>query len=126
MAKQTVIGQTGTTVLSDELLQYQRSMARTVRYQYEKMETLQSGFIAWVCGPFHSALYGACGFGTTKRLAKVALQCNLANNKGYLGCMLFSDVDESDTVGLVCERLLDENETARPTTLSVLCGTAGQ
>jgi hypothetical protein len=32
--------------------------------------------------------------------------------------MLFSDVDESDTVGVVDMRLLDENEKARPVTVA--------
>lgn len=57
--------------------------------------------MAWVCGPFHSRTYGACGFGTAKRTAKAALQHNLADNYGYHGHLIFSDVDSADDVRLI-------------------------
>ncbi len=112
-----VIGQTGAVVLSDDSIAYNRSKARTVRYQYQKV---QLGWIAWVCGPFHSEVYGTQGFGSSKKFAKAALKMRLANDYRYLGGMLFSDVDESDTVGVVDMRLLDDNEKARPVTVAVV------
>jgi hypothetical protein len=113
--RRRVIGQTGSVVLSDDTIAYNRSKKRTVRYQYLKMKL---GWMAWVCGPFHSRTYGAAGFGTKKSSAKAALQANLADNYGYHGHMLFSDVDESDTVGRVDMRLLDDNAKARPITVA--------
>lgn len=120
---QKVIGQTGTTVLSDDTAQYKLSRKRTVRYQYAKMKC---GWIAWVCAPFHSAHYGACGYGTKKTSAKRALARNLANNYGYIGRFMFSVVDEADNVGQVNLRLLDANATARPITTNELVGSAGR
>jgi len=120
--KQKVIGQTGRVVLSDEAIQYKLSRKRTVRYQYTKMK---HGWMAWVCGPFHSRTYGACGFGTTKKRAKAALESNLANNYGYIGKLIFSDVDEADNVGRFNERLVADNASARPITAHDACGSAG-
>lgn len=119
---QKVIGQTGTTVLSDEKIFFKIAKKREVRYWYVKC---QHGYRAEVVGPFHSALYGTCGFGTKKSTAKVALQRNLANNRGYIGRMIISDVDEADNVGIVDERLLDANATARPITRHDACASAG-
>lgn len=115
-----VIGQTGSVVLSDDSIFRNRSAKRTVRYQYQKVKL---GWIAWVCGPFHSRTYGAQGYGSSKKWAKAALQRRLANDYRYLGNLMFSDVDESDTVGIVNPRLLDE-PTARPISKDVVrrCG----
>ena len=120
--KQKVIGQTGRVVLSDGTTQYKLSKKRTVRYRYMKYT---HGYRAEVVGPFHSRTYGACSFGTKKSSAKAALKRNLSNNYGYIGIMLFSDVDEADNVGRMDERLLDENATARPITSHECCGSAG-
>jgi len=120
--KQQVIGQTGRCVLSDDAIQHKLSRKRTVRYQYEKVK---HGWTAWVCGPFHSRTYGACSFGTTKQRAKAALETNLANNYGYLGHLMFSDVDEADIVGYIDERLLPDNAEARPITAHDAVGSAG-
>jgi hypothetical protein len=122
MAK-SVIGQTGKTVLSDNMIQFKASYKKTVRYRYQKMT---HGWLAQVIGPFHSRLYGACSFGTLKRWAKVALKNRLGKEYGYIGTMLFSDVDTSDTVGEVDSRLLDEGQLAHPITLGELIGQAGQ
>ena len=115
-----VIRQTGSVVLSDDSILRNRSVKRTVRYQYRKIKL---GWIAWVCGPFHSRTYGVQGFGSNKKWAKAALQSRLANDYRYLGHLMFSDVDESDTVGDVNPRLLDE-PTARSTDMNVIrrCG----
>ena len=107
-----VIGQTGRVVLSDSAINRKLSRKRTVRYQYSKLG--RKRWAAWVCGPFHSRTYGAHGFGATKMQSKVALQRHLANSYGYFGHLMFSDVDESDTVGEVDVRLLDNGATARP------------
>lgn len=123
MAKQVVIGQTGTTILSDEKIQYKLSKKRTVRYRYEKVPC---GYRAVVVGPFHSALYGACSFGTTKRAAKKALIGRLMTCYNYVGTMLFSDQDEWDTVCGVDYRLLDDNAMARPITVHELVASAGR
>lgn len=96
--KSAVIGQTGKAVLSDNLIQYKGSRKRTVRYQYEQVGPI---WLAWVCGPFHSRTYGACGFGINKPRAKAALQRNLAINYRYFGRLMFSVLDASDTVGIV-------------------------
>lgn len=106
-----VIGQTGGVVLSDDAVKYKKSKKRTVRYRYVKMRV---GYRAEVVGPFHSALYGACGFGALKTSAKAALERNLANNHSYIGRLLFSDVDTADTVGDIDTRLLDDNAMAVP------------
>ncbi len=123
MAKQMVIGQTGSTVLSDEKIQYKLSKKRTVRYRYEKC---RDGYRAVVVGPFHSALYGACSFGTSKTSAKKALQNRLATCYNYVGTMLFSDQDEWDTVCGFNPRLLDDNAVARPITTHELVASAGR
>jgi hypothetical protein len=95
-----VIGQTGRSriLLSDDAVNRKVTQKRTVRYQYQKV---QSGWIAWVCGPFHSRTYGVCGFGTMKRTAKATLQRNLADNYGYLGRLIFSDIDSANDVRLI-------------------------
>ena len=130
--KSAVIGQTGKVVLSDDALQYKVSQRRTVRYQYLKVK---HGFIAWVCGPFHSRTYGACSFGTTKTASKASLQRRLSNDYRYNGCLMFSDVDDADVTGLSVaeiwhranniERETLKNESPRPITRSDACGSAG-
>lgn len=116
MARNTVIGQTGSVVLSDETIHRKLSRKRTVRYQYTRVK---HGWTTWVSGPFHSRTYGACGFGTDKRRSKAALQRRLANSYRYLGHMLFSDVDEADKVGIVDDRLLDVGVVNRAITEGV-------
>jgi len=101
-----VIGQTGKAVLSDAAIQRKVSQNRTVRYQYLKVK---HGFIAWVCGPFHSRTYGVCSFGRSHPAAKASLQRRLCDDYGYHGHLLFSDVDESDTVGIIDPRLVNHN-----------------
>jgi hypothetical protein len=130
--KQKVIGQTGRVVLSDEAIQYKLAKKRTVRYQYAKVK---HGWNTWVCGPFHSRTYGACGYGTTKKRAKAALKRNLGNNYNYIGQMLFSDVDEADIIGLSpaelwhrannIEREALKNAGARPISVYEAIGSAG-
>lgn len=117
--KTSVIGQTGRTVLSDEKIQYMVDRKRTVRYQYTKVKR---GWIAWVCGPFHSRTYGAIGYGTSRSRAKVALRWNLANSYGYIGHMLFSDVDEADNVGRV---YADDDRPSSPISICTAVGSAG-
>jgi len=130
--KQKFMGQTGRVVLSEEAIQYKLSKKRTVRYWYVKCA---HGYRAEVVGPFHSRTYGACSFGTTKKRAKVALERNLGNNYGYIGKLMFSDVDEADTIGLSPaevwhranndEREALKNADARPITAHDACGSAG-
>lgn len=120
---QKVIGQTGTTVLSDEGIQYKLSQKRTVRYRYIRC---LYGYRAVVVGPFHSALYGACSFGTKKTSAKKALKHRLETSYNYVGLLMFSDVDEWDTVAKPDLRLLDDNASARPITTNELVGSAGR
>ncbi len=120
--RNAVIGQTGKIVLSDDTIKYKSMINRTVRYQYTKVGL---EWCAWVCGPFHSRTYGACGFGLKKASAKKALQRGLANRFGYIGRVLFSTVDEADNVGNINPRLLDENALAKPLTFSDACGSAG-
>lgn len=109
--RKTVIGQTGSRVLSDDSIKRKLDRKKTVRYQYAVME--RKFIMIWICGPFHSQTYGACGFGTTRSRAKAALQRNLANNYRYFGHLLFSDVDSADNVGEVNERLLDGDTVQR-------------
>lgn len=114
-----VIGQTGTTVLSDEKIQYKLAQKRTVRYRYKKYK---NGYRAEVIGPFHSKVYGACSYGTKKTSAKKALERRLANSYGYIGHLLFSDHDESDNVGRV---YADDDRPASPISTCVAIGSAG-
>ena len=53
MTMHRVIGQTGTTVLSDDKIQYKLAQKRTVRYWYKKCK---NGYWAVVIGQFHSAV----------------------------------------------------------------------
>jgi len=87
---------------------------------------LKHGWMAWVTGPFHSKCYGANGFGVTKSSAKKALIRRLGNDYNYIGTMLFSDVDTSDTVARPNLRLIEDNASARPITVRELVGKAGQ
>lgn len=106
---QAVIGQTGKMVLSDDGILYNPPKKRTVRYWYKPHKVGSRTFwYAEVIGPFHSVHYGTCAFGTTKKRAKAALQGVLGREFGYLGFIMLSDVDTSDTVGLFDQRLLDE------------------
>ena len=113
--------------LSTEQGDYRSSTKRTVRYQYVTMSrTCIRQWRAEIIGPFHSALYGLCGFGTTKARAKAALKRNLANNHGFIGTMLVSDKDEADTVGLLDRDLIDAHTSACPISFQDLVGAAGQ
>ncbi len=120
--RNAVIGQTGKVVLSDAQIQHKLSDKRTIRYQYQK---IKHGWIAWVCGPFHSRTYGVCSFGTSKVWAKAALERTLRSSYGYCGNLIFSDVDEADNVGQVSHRLSESNATARPITQLEAVGSAG-
>lgn len=105
----SVVGQTGKCVLSVEGVLYNLSRERTVRYRYVKHPVGERTY--WyteVIGPFHSRYYGTCAFGTTRKRAKAALQDVLGREFGYMGVMMFSDVDTSDTVGFMDQRLLDD------------------
>jgi len=106
--KSAVIGQTGRSIkLSDDLIQYKKSKRRTVRYQYTKV---QSGWMAWICGPFHSRTYGVCGFGARKASAKATLQRRLVDDYGYLGNLIFSDIDDADNVRMAGLRVRSDYE----------------
>lgn len=96
-----VIGQTGRTVLSDDMVQFKSSHKRTVRYWYKKVK---HGFMAQVIGPFHSTLYGTCSFGTKRKSARKALKRRLASDYRYHGNMMLSAVDDADNVGKVDSR----------------------
>lgn len=123
MGRKKIVCQTGRKVkLSDQRVNYTLSKAKTVRYQYRKVGGC---WLAWVCGPFHSRTYGVCGMGGRKATAKQNLVIRLANDYGYTGHLMYSDVDESDTVGNVDPRLLDENASARPITTHELIGAVG-
>lgn len=117
------MGQTGSIVLSDEMLQYKRDQKRTVRYRYEKS---RFGYRAVVVGPFHSALYGVIGFGTTRQRAKVALKRNLSVRYNYHGIVLYSIHDEADSVGIIDPRLVNPMAVVRPISDYEACGSAGR
>lgn len=106
---QGIVGQTGKVVFSLESLKYKATKGRTVRYMCSKLGC--KTWYAWVCGPFHSRLYGAGGCGVTKARATQALQRRLADSYGYHGRMMLSVIDTADTVGIVDNRLLDCNAT---------------
>jgi len=120
------MGQTGSVVLSDEMIQYKLGKKRTVRYWYVKTA---HGFRAEVIGPFHSALYGACSFGVNKRRAKAALQRRLGNDHGYIGLILMSNKDEADNVGEASAhygtKLFMDDRKAGPINMAQLVGSAG-
>jgi hypothetical protein len=124
MRRSPVAGQTGKVVLSDGTLKYDKDRRRAVRYKFTKMGP--NNWQAWVCGPFHSVLYGVCSFGTTKSRAKDSLQRRLANDYGFIGTMMLSADDEADKVGEVDCRLLDQRANAWPITRLQACGSAGQ
>ncbi len=117
-----IIGQTGSIVLSDDGLIRARGMKRTVRYRYEKMRL---GWLCVVVGPFHSAMYGACSYGTKRTSAKKALVRRLGNRFGYIGRLMFSDVDAADKAGIVDIRTT-VGVAASPITRRDLVGNAGQ
>jgi len=127
-----VIGQTGSVVLSDDSVWHPVSQKRAVRY---RIVGRNARYRAEVIGPFHSRLYGACSYGTTKDRAKVALKNRLMNSYGYHGFMLLSGVDESDTVGLSAveiwhrannpQREALKNLIPAPITLREAIGSAG-
>jgi len=98
MKRNRVIGQTGRRSLSTDKLKYKQNKRRTARFQYTKLG--RKRWLAWICGPFHSRTYGACGYGSTKERAKAALQFNLANNYRYIGNLMLSDIDDADHIGL--------------------------
>jgi hypothetical protein len=118
-----VIGQTGTTVLSDEKIHYKAAQKRTVRYRYERLS--DCGVLCTVVGPFHSRTYGACGWGVTKTSAKKALIRTLANEHGYIGHLMFSDVDEADRVG---DNRVSRSDDRKPIPITMIeaRGSAGQ
>jgi hypothetical protein len=120
-----VIGQTGRTVLSDDVIQFKASHKKTVRYRTQLMSSVKVAtdnkrertvclWKAEVIGPFHSVLYGVCSYGSTKKRAKAALQHRLAADYRYIGIMLLSAVDDADNVGNVDLRLWDQVSSGRP------------
>lgn len=112
--------------VSTERCDYRSSTKRAVRYRYVAMFNSTRQYRAEIIGPFHSALYGLCGFGTTKARAKAELKRNLANNHGFIGTMLVSDKDEADTVGLLDRDLIDAHTSPCPISFQDLIGAAGQ
>ena len=106
MSTKGILGQTGKTVLSVALIHRKRSKRKTVRYQFMR---IGNGWAAWVCGPFSHRLYGQSAIGysryasTAKRHAKKLLTDRLAREFGYFGRLMYSDLDESDIVGLGVE-----------------------
>lgn len=110
MAKR-VIGQTGRTVLSNDTANRNITKRRTLRYRYEKCA---NGYWAVVMGPFHSRRYGVCGFGMKRPAAKRALIGRLANDYGYFGNLIFSDIDEGDNIGNIDTRSWDKGAVAKP------------
>ena len=101
-----MLAQTGKTVLSVDMIHRKRSKRQTIRYQFMR---IGDGWTAWVCGPFRHRLYGQSARGhssyasTAKARAKQLLADRLAREFGYLGNLMYSDLDESDTVGLGVE-----------------------
>ncbi len=133
-----VIGQTGRVVLSDTVLQFKSGRKKTVRYRYQKISSVRvetdngkgRTICVWkaeVIGPFHSALYGVCSYGSKKKRTKAALQRRLMNDYRYFGNMLLSAVDDADNVGNVDLRLWDQISSGRPITKTSgeLVGSAG-
>lgn len=94
--RNAVIGQTGKVVLSNDAINHKLAKKRTLRFQYTKMK---HSWIAWICGPFHSRMYGVVGCAGKRNSAKVALERILANDYGYHGNLLLVGVDSADTVG---------------------------
>lgn len=110
MARNHVIGQTGSVQLSDASVNRAVSQGRTARYSFMVL-SYPSGrkcYLASVNGPFHSRTYGVTGFGVDKKSAKAALQRRLANDYRYFGSLMLSTHDTSDSVGVVNPRLLDD------------------
>jgi hypothetical protein len=133
-----VIGQTGRVVLSDYVIMFERSKKRTVRYRYSLISSVKVAtdkgkdrtvclWKAEVIGPFHSAYYGTCAFGSKKLRSKAALERRLGNEFGYIGTLLYSDDDTADNVGEVDLRLWDDHQNGRPITKTSgeLVGSAG-
>ena len=108
MSTRGILGQTGKTVLSVALIHRKRSKRKTIRFQFMR---IGDGWIAWVCGPFRHRLYGQAATGyarhastakaRAKSRAKLLLADRLAREFGYFGNLMYSDLDESDIVGLV-------------------------
>lgn len=116
-----VIGQTGSVVLSDDLVNRTQAQMRTVRYRHVQIRTLSKvtglyydGWMCEVIGPFHDKVYGTMCYGTTQERSKAALKAYLSDNLGYHGNLMLSDEDASDTVGIVDRRLLDYNPMSGP------------
>jgi len=110
MTTRHVIGQTGSTVLSHDAIKRKRSQRRTIRYRYRKI--VGQGYIAEVIGPFHSAIYGAIAFGTSRKRARSELIRLVGNRFGYLGHVMLSDIDSADLVGIIDPRLVADNAVA--------------
>lgn len=134
-----VMGQTGRTVLSDTVLQFKSARKKTVRYRYVLVSSVKVAtdkgrertvclWKAEVIGPFHSSLYGACSYGSTKKRTKASLKRRLMNDYRYFGVMLLSAIDDADNVGNVDLRLWDQISSGRPITKTPgeLVGCAGQ
>lgn len=117
--KYKVIGQTGSTALSVEKLMYKLAHKRTLQYWVRKLKI--GGFKAEIIGPFHSRLYGACSYGTSRAVAKERLQDYLANEYGYLGRLSVSKTDDAERV-----RYPTETTSDRPITKAEFTGSAGQ
>jgi len=108
---------------SDERNEYRTSLRRALRYRYVKMKV---GYRAEVVGPFHSAMYGTCSFGTKRKSAKAALQRRLVCEFGFIGTLRIVGRDESDTVGIVNKALINENASGGPIGWTDLVGKAGK
>jgi len=127
MAKsgRTVIRSTnGRIALSDEAIQFKLSVGRSVRYQYYRLS--KKVWCCWVCGPFHSRYYGVSSFGITKVASRDNLSDNLARNFGFIGTLLFSDVDTADTVGIPYDGAITIANSACPISLLEAVGSAGR
>ena len=86
MGRSSVIGQTGTVVLSDDSIQRRAAKARTVRYIMVRKSARRIELS--VCSPEHSRMYGVTIYGSTLARAETKLKSVLANDYRYFGNLI--------------------------------------
>lgn len=83
MKRNSVVGQTGSVVLSDDSVQRRAAKARTVRYTMVRKSARRIELS--VCSPPYSRMLGLTIYGSTLARAVMRLKVTLANDYRYFG-----------------------------------------
>lgn len=111
MRRNSVIGQTGSVVLSDNSRRRQATKSRTVRYSVVRKSARR--FELSVCSPPCSRMLGLTVYGSTLELSVMRLKVLLANDYRYFGRLICTPYKKPKVTRADVERAGGYREYAR-------------